>query len=65
ETIGINAPLYAGMRINTIAGRQFVTPSTSDGTGTTYGTASNGALNSAAAINAANGGVNRSLAIDA
>ncbi|WP_347468854.1 filamentous hemagglutinin N-terminal domain-containing protein [Burkholderia stagnalis] len=65
ETIGINAPLYAGMRINTIAGRQFVTPSTSDGTGTTYGTASNGAINSAAAINAANGGANRSLAIDA
>ncbi|MGZ2748590.1 two-partner secretion domain-containing protein [Burkholderia stagnalis] len=65
ETIGINAPLYAGMRINTIAGRQFVTPSTSDATGTTYGTASNGAINSAAAINAANGGANRSLAIDA
>ncbi|KVN42198.1 adhesin [Burkholderia pyrrocinia] len=65
ETIGINAPLYAGMRINTIAGRQFVTPSAADGTGTTYGTASNGALNSAAAINAANGGANRSLAIDA
>ncbi|WP_244143006.1 filamentous hemagglutinin N-terminal domain-containing protein [Burkholderia stagnalis] len=65
ETIGINAPLYAGMRINTIAGRQFVTPSAADATGTTYGTASNGAINSAAAINAANGGTNRSLAIDA
>ncbi|WGS45458.1 filamentous hemagglutinin N-terminal domain-containing protein [Burkholderia sp. JSH-S8] len=65
ETIGINAPLYAGMRINTIAGRQFVTPSAADATGTTYGTASNGAINSAAAINAANGGANRSLAIDA
>ncbi|MGZ2748587.1 two-partner secretion domain-containing protein [Burkholderia stagnalis] len=65
ETIGINAPLYAGMRINTIAGRQFVTPSAADATGTTYGTASNGAINSASAINAANGGANRSLAIDA
>ncbi|WP_080412971.1 two-partner secretion domain-containing protein [Burkholderia ubonensis] len=65
ETIGINAPLYAGMRINAIAGRQFVTPSAADATGTTYGTTSNGAINSAAAINAANGGANRSLAIDA
>ncbi|WP_232430705.1 filamentous hemagglutinin N-terminal domain-containing protein [Burkholderia ubonensis] len=65
ETIGVNAPLYAGMRINAIAGRQFVTPSAADVTGTTYGTASNGANNSAAAINAANGGANRSLAIDA
>ncbi|WP_080436538.1 filamentous hemagglutinin N-terminal domain-containing protein [Burkholderia ubonensis] len=65
ETIGINAPLYAGMRINAIAGRQFVTPSAADATGTTYGTTSNGANNSAAAINAANGGANRSLAIDA
>lgn len=65
ETIGVNAPLYAGMRINAIAGRQFVTPSAADATGTTYGTASNGANNSAAAINAANGGANRSLAIDA
>ncbi|WP_246637197.1 two-partner secretion domain-containing protein [Burkholderia catarinensis] len=65
ETIGINAPLYAGTRINAIAGRQFVTPSAADATGTTYGTTSNGAINSAAAINAANGGANRSLAIDA
>ncbi|WP_080437338.1 filamentous hemagglutinin N-terminal domain-containing protein [Burkholderia ubonensis] len=65
ETIGINAPLYAGMRINAIAGRQFVTPSAADATGTTYGTTSNGAINSGAAINAANGGANRSLAIDA
>lgn len=65
ETIGINAPLYAGTRINAIAGRQFVTPAAVDGYGTTYGTASNGSDNSAAAINAANGGANRSLAIDA
>ncbi|CAM2179042.1 filamentous hemagglutinin [Burkholderia latens] len=65
ETIGINAPLYAGTRINAIAGRQFVTPAAVDAYGTTYGTASNGSDNSAAAINAANGGANRSLAIDA
>ncbi|WP_244136384.1 filamentous hemagglutinin N-terminal domain-containing protein [Burkholderia sp. BCC0405] len=65
ETIGINAPLYAGTRINAIAGRQFVTPTAADAYGATYGTASNGAANSAAAINAANGGANRSLAIDA
>ncbi|RQX83023.1 filamentous hemagglutinin N-terminal domain-containing protein [Burkholderia anthina] len=65
ETIGINAPLYAGTRINVIAGRQFVTPAAVDTYGTTYGTAANGSDNSAAAINAANGGANRSLAIDA
>jgi filamentous hemagglutinin len=65
ETIGINAPLYAGTRINAIAGRQFVTPAAADAYGTTYGTTSNGSDNSAAAINAANGGANRSLAIDA
>ncbi|WP_244140581.1 filamentous hemagglutinin N-terminal domain-containing protein [Burkholderia sp. BCC1047] len=65
ETIGINAPLYAGTRINVIAGRQFVTPAAVDTYGTTYGTTSNGSDNSAAAINAANGGANRSLAIDA
>ena len=65
ETIGINAPLYAGTRINVIAGRQFVTPASVDTYGTTYGTASNGSDNSAVAINAANGGANRSLAIDA
>jgi filamentous hemagglutinin len=65
ETIGVNAPLYAGTRINVIAGRQFVTPAAVDTYGTTYGTTSNGSDNTAAAINAANGGANRSLAIDA
>lgn len=65
ETIGINAPLYAGTRINAIAGRQFVAPAAVDAYGTTYGTTSNGTDNSAGAINAANGGANRSLAIDA
>lgn len=65
ETIGINAPLYAGTRINVIAGRQFVTPSAVDSTGTTYSTAANGATNTASAINAANGNANNGLAIDA
>ncbi|TKC87640.1 filamentous hemagglutinin N-terminal domain-containing protein [Trinickia terrae] len=56
ETIGINAPLYAGNRINVIAGRQFVTPQAVDSNGTTtYATSTNGATNTAAAINANNG----------
>jgi filamentous hemagglutinin len=65
ETIGVNAPLYAGTRINAIAGDQFVSPSTVDATGTTYTTAANGSANTAAAINAANGNANSGLAIDA
>lgn len=65
QTIGVNAPLYAGTRINVIAGQQIVTPSTVDATGTTYTTASNGTTNTAAAINAANGNANNGLAIDA
>ncbi|WDD94484.1 polymorphic toxin type 24 domain-containing protein [Burkholderia sp. FERM BP-3421] len=55
ETIGVNAPLYAGNRINAVAGRQFVLPSASDATGTTYTTNANGARNAADAIAAANG----------
>ncbi|WP_433696387.1 filamentous hemagglutinin N-terminal domain-containing protein [Paraburkholderia phenoliruptrix] len=65
ETIGINAPLYAGQRINAIAGRQFVLPTAVTGAGTTYSTSSNGADNSASAINSANGRANNGLAIDA
>lgn len=65
QTIGVNAPLYAGTRINLIAGQQFVTPTTVDATGTTYTTAANGTTNTAAAINAANGNANNGLAIDA
>ena len=65
QTIGVNAPLYAGTRINVIAGQQVVTPSTVDATGTTYTTAANGTTNTAAAINAANGNANNGLAIDA
>ncbi|WP_296651289.1 filamentous hemagglutinin N-terminal domain-containing protein [Paraburkholderia sp.] len=65
ETIGVNAPLYAGTRINAIAGDQFAMPSRLDATGTTYATSSNGTANTAAAINAANGSANNGLAIDA
>uniref|UniRef100_E1TCX7 Filamentous hemagglutinin family outer membrane protein n=1 Tax=Burkholderia sp. (strain CCGE1003) TaxID=640512 RepID=E1TCX7_BURSG len=65
ETIGINAPLYAGQRINAIAGRQFVLPSAVASSGTTYATSSNGAQNTASAINSANGRANNGLAIDA
>jgi len=65
ETIGINAPLYAGQRINAIAGRQFVLPSAVENSGTTYATSSNGAQNTASAINSANGRANNGLAIDA
>jgi filamentous hemagglutinin len=65
ETIGINAPLYAGSRINAIAGRQFVLPSAVSSNGTTYATSANGADNSANAINSANGHANNGLAIDA
>ncbi|MFM2462363.1 colicin E5-related ribonuclease [Paraburkholderia sp. RL17-368-BIF-A] len=65
ETIGINAPLYAGQRINAIAGRQFVLPTAVTGSGTTYATSANGANNTASAINSANGRANNGLAIDA
>ncbi|WCM18265.1 filamentous hemagglutinin N-terminal domain-containing protein [Paraburkholderia bryophila] len=65
ETIGINAPLYAGSRINAIAGRQFVLPSAVSSNGTTYATSANGSDNSANAINSANGRINNGLAIDA
>ena len=65
ETIGVNAPLYAGNQINAIAGRQFVLPTSTDTIGTTYATSANGATNTAAAINAANGNANQGYAIDA
>ncbi|HLX00578.1 MAG TPA: filamentous hemagglutinin N-terminal domain-containing protein, partial [Trinickia sp.] len=66
ETIGVNAPLYAGNRINVIAGRQFVAPQAVDSNGTTtYATSSNGATNTAAAINAGNGNANNGYAVDA
>jgi len=64
ETIGINAPLYAGNKINVIAGDQLVTPNAVDASGgTTYGTTGNGSANTAAAV-AANGAPS-TYAIDA
>jgi filamentous hemagglutinin len=65
ETIGVNAPLYAGTRINAIAGRQFVTPAAVGDAGTTYATSANGTVNTAGAINTANAQANSGLAIDA
>ncbi|WP_253185426.1 filamentous hemagglutinin N-terminal domain-containing protein, partial [Burkholderia plantarii] len=50
ETIGVNAPLYAGTRINVIAGRQFVLPGAVSAQGTSYATSANGADNTLAAI---------------
>jgi filamentous hemagglutinin len=59
QTLSVNAPLQADQRVNLIAGNQLVTPATAGSTGTSYGTAANGAVNTAAAIG--NGGI----AIDA
>jgi len=61
ETVGINAPLYAGSRINVIAGDQVVSPSSSDATGTTYATQANSSANTAASI----GNATQGYAIDA
>lgn len=61
ETVGINAPLYAGTRINVIAGDQVVSPSATDATGTTYAVQRNGSANTAAAI----GNATQGYAIDA
>jgi filamentous hemagglutinin len=59
--VGINAPLYAGTKINVIAGDQVVSPSVTDATGTTYATQSNGSANNAASI----GNATQGYAIDA
>ncbi|WP_116137857.1 filamentous hemagglutinin N-terminal domain-containing protein [Trinickia diaoshuihuensis] len=61
ETVGINAPLYAGTRINVIAGDQVVSPAATGATGTTYATQSNGSANNAASI----GNATQGYAIDA
>lgn len=64
ETVGINAPLYAGTRINVIAGDQTVKPSTVDAaTGTTYSTSANGSANTAGSV--ASASANQGYAIDA
>ncbi len=65
ETIGINAPAHAGQRINAIGGASSCCSSAVTASGTTYATLSNGADNTANAINNANGRANNGLAIDA
>ncbi|WP_259461464.1 filamentous hemagglutinin N-terminal domain-containing protein [Paraburkholderia fungorum] len=59
QTISLNAPLRADQRINLVTGNQLVSPTASDASGTNYGTAANGAANTAAAIG------NNAVAIDA
>ncbi|UEP24006.1 filamentous hemagglutinin N-terminal domain-containing protein [Burkholderia ambifaria] len=58
QSISIRAPLRADQRVNVVTGNQLVTPTSSDATGITYGTAANGAANTAAAIG-------KSIAVDA
>ncbi|WP_244107004.1 filamentous hemagglutinin N-terminal domain-containing protein [Burkholderia ambifaria] len=58
QSISIRAPLRADQRVNVVTGNQLVTPTSSDATGITYGTAANGAVNTAAAIG-------KSIAVDA
>ncbi|MXN77787.1 filamentous hemagglutinin N-terminal domain-containing protein [Burkholderia sp. 4701] len=50
QSVSINAPLRADQRVNVITGSQIVTPTSAGTNGTTYGTAANGATNTAAAI---------------
>ncbi|WP_338298647.1 filamentous hemagglutinin N-terminal domain-containing protein [Pandoraea sputorum] len=64
QTVGINAPLYAGTRINVITGNQQVLTGAVDGTGTRYITSANGAANTAQAIQGATGNA-QAFAIDA
>lgn len=58
QSVSIRAPLRADQRVNVVTGNQLVTPTSSDATGITYGTAANGAANTAAAIG-------KSIAVDA
>ena len=62
QTISLDAPVSADVRINLIAGNQLVSPVSVDSTGTTYATSSNGSSNTASAI--ANSS-NNNVAIDA
>ncbi|VVE40534.1 two-partner secretion domain-containing protein [Pandoraea fibrosis] len=64
QTVGVNAPLYAGTRINVITGNQQVTTASVDGTGTRYTTFANGSSNTAQAVQSATGNP-QALAIDA
>ncbi|WP_230950139.1 filamentous hemagglutinin N-terminal domain-containing protein [Burkholderia cepacia] len=58
QSVTLAAPLRADQRVNVVTGNQLVTPTVSDSTGTTYGTAANGATNTASAIG-------KAIAIDA
>ncbi|VVD71273.1 tRNA nuclease CdiA-2 [Pandoraea iniqua] len=64
QTIGINAPLYAGTRINVIAGNQWVSTNAIDATGTRYITSANGSANTAQAVQNVAGNA-QTIAIDA
>ncbi|KVG57943.1 filamentous hemagglutinin N-terminal domain-containing protein [Burkholderia territorii] len=58
QSVTLAAPLRADQRVNVVTGNQLVTPTASDPAGTTYGTAANGATNTASAIG-------KAIAIDA
>ncbi|MEK7898024.1 beta strand repeat-containing protein [Burkholderia contaminans] len=58
QSVTLSAPLRADQRVNVVTGNQLVTPTSSDTTGVSYGTAANGAANTAAAIG-------KSVAVDA
>ncbi|WP_446479745.1 beta strand repeat-containing protein [Burkholderia pseudomallei] len=58
QSVTVNAPLRADQRVNVVTGNQLVTPTSSDATGITYGTAGNGTPNTAAAVG-------KSVAVDA
>ncbi|MFJ2994832.1 colicin E5-related ribonuclease [Pandoraea sp. NPDC087047] len=64
QTLGVNAPLYAGTRINAITGNQHVLTSAVDGTGTRYVTSANGVANTAKAVQTATGN-SSAFAVDA
>nr|WP_249744583.1 filamentous hemagglutinin N-terminal domain-containing protein [Burkholderia pyrrocinia] len=50
QSVTVNAPLRADQRVNIVTGNQLVTPTSSNATGITYGTAANGTTNTVAAI---------------
>ncbi|APD13329.1 hypothetical protein RO07_12370 [Pandoraea pulmonicola] len=64
QTVGVNAPLYAGTRINVVTGNQQVLTGSVDGTGTRYVTAANGVANTAQAVQGVAGSP-QAIAIDA
>ncbi|WP_230946389.1 beta strand repeat-containing protein [Burkholderia vietnamiensis] len=50
QSVTLAAPLRADQRVNVVTGNQLVTPTASDSSGATYGSAANGVVNTAAAI---------------